>query len=169
MTEIPADVIVNAAHNSLMGGGGIDGVIHRKAGPELLNECLTLGECETGDVKITKGYKLQCKYIFHTVGPVWEIDELWNPIYSNAVKEIFLNQLRNCYFNSMLKASELQCDSISFPNISTGNYDFPKDLAAKIAIEEVSKWLDLKTNMINTVNFVCYDEENYNIYLNLLK
>ena len=169
MTKIPVDAIVNAAHNSLMGGGGIDGVIHRTAGPELLNECLTLGGCETGEVKVTKGYNLPCKYIIHTVGPIWDINELWNPIYANMVKEIFSNQLRNCYFNSMLKANELLCESISFPNISTGNYGFPKYLAADIAISEINKWLELKTGSIKTVNFVCYDEENYNIYFNLLK
>ena len=171
MTKIPVDIIVNAAHNSLMGGGGIDGVIHRSAGPELLNECLTLGGCETGEAKVTRGYKLPCKYIIHTVGPVWNIDELWNPVYIKAVKEEYSRLLRNCYTNSLKLVNDLHCESISFPNISTGNYEFPKDLAAKIAIEEVTKWLDLdlETASIKTVNFVCFDQENYNIYLNLLK
>ena len=169
MTQIPVDAMVNAAHNSLLGGGGIDGVIHRAAGPELVKECSTLGGCETGEAKVTSGYNLPCKYVIHTVGPVWEIDELWNPIYANAVKDIFINQLRNCYFNSMLKATELCCESISFPNISTGNYNFPKDIAVKIAMEEVSKWLVLTTGSIKTVNFVCYDQENYDIYSELLK
>jgi O-acetyl-ADP-ribose deacetylase (regulator of RNase III) len=156
ITQLKVDAIVNAANSRLLGGGGVDGAIHRAAGPELLEECKTLNGCQTSEAKITNGYKLPAKYVIHTVGPVWR---------GGKFNEAEL--LKNCYKNSMQLAQLNDCKSIAFPNISTGIYGYPKHEAAEIAIKTVQDFL--KDNEIpSTVYFVCYEEPNYNIYTELL-
>jgi len=152
ITKLEVDAIVNAANNSLLGGGGVDGAIHLAAGPELLEECRLLNGCKTGFAKITKAYKLPSKFIIHTVGPVWE-DGL------NNEKEL----LKSCYQKSLQLAIDNNITTIAFPNISTGVYNFPKNLAAEIAIKTVLKFL-LNAPSIQKVIFVTFDAENYEIY-----
>lgn len=156
ITSLKVDAIVNAANNTLLGGGGVDGAIHRSAGPELLEECRTLNGCETGDAKITKGYMLPAKYVIHTVGPVWR---------GGIRNEETL--LRSCYKNSLELAVKNKINSLAFPNISTGVYRFPKDQAAIIAIDEVQSFIN-KNNTIQKVYFVCFDDENYAHYSAIL-
>jgi O-acetyl-ADP-ribose deacetylase len=152
ITKIQADSIVNAANHSLLGGGGVDGAIHRAAGPGLLEECRTLGGCPTGEARITKGHNLPAKYVIHTVGPVYGKDP------ENQEK-----QLASCYENSLELAVEHNCKNIAFPNISTGVYGYPKDDAAKIACSAVNDFLE-KNKSIHEVIFVCFDEENFTLY-----
>jgi O-acetyl-ADP-ribose deacetylase (regulator of RNase III) len=156
ITTLEVDAIVNAANNSLLGGSGVDGAIHRAAGRELLTECQTLNGCETGASKITKGYNLPSKFVIHTVGPVWKGG-------NNNETEL----LRSCYLNSLVKACQYGCETIAFPNISTGIYAYPKKEAAEVAIASVKEYL-LKNEHPKTVYFCCFDEENYMIYLKLL-
>jgi O-acetyl-ADP-ribose deacetylase (regulator of RNase III) len=156
ITRIDLDAIVNAANSSLRGGAGVDGAIHRAAGPQLLAECITLGGCPTGEARITKGYNLKAKYVIHTVGPVWMGGEK----HEKAL-------LASCYRNSLQLAADYKCTSIAFPNISTGVYGFPKVLAAEIAIREVRTFLQINKSM-NRVLFCCFDSENYSIYNRLL-
>ena len=152
ITQMEVDAIVNAANKSLLGGGGVDGAIHRAAGPELLEECKTLNGCNTGQAKITGGYKLPAKYVIHTVGPVW-----------NGGKYREDSLLKNCYYNSLKLASRHGLQTIAFPNISTGVYHFPKEMAADIAISTVSDFLN-EDPSISKVFFVCFDQDNYQIY-----
>jgi O-acetyl-ADP-ribose deacetylase len=148
ITKLQVDAIVNAANHSLLGGGGVDGAIHRAAGPGLLEVCRLLGGCETGEAKITKGFRLPAKFVIHTVGPVWNDG-------THGEEEL----LASCYRSSLKLAAEHQCKTVAFPNISTGVYRFPKELAAKIALREVSNFL--KTNDIpEKVIFVCFEEDN---------
>jgi O-acetyl-ADP-ribose deacetylase (regulator of RNase III) len=152
ITRLKVNAIVNAANTTLLGGGGVDGAIHRAAGHELLEECKTLGGCPTGEAKITKGYKLPAKFVIHTVGPVWQ-----------GGKKNEENLLASCYKNSLKLASEHKIKTIAFPNISTGIYHFPKKRAAEIAIREVKSYLAEHSEIIKVI-FAVFDEENYNIY-----
>lgn len=147
------DAIVNAANSSLLGGGGVDGAIHRAAGPELLAECRTLHGCETGDAKITGAYNLSCKYVIHTVGPIW-----------NGGSREEADLLANCYYNSMKLAAENGVKSIAFPSISTGVYHFPVDLAAKIAVGTVKRFLDANPGTVEIVEWVLFDDKTYSYY-----
>lgn len=156
ITELEVDAIITAANKSLVGGGGVDGAIHQVAGNELQEACRLLNGCDTGDAKITKGFKLPAKYVIHTVGPIW-----------NEGKRNEEALLASCYNRSLEVAVENHCKTIAFPNISTGIYHFPKELAAKIAIENTTKFLE-KDNTIEKVIFVCYSKENYKIYKSIL-
>jgi len=152
ITKVEVDAIVNAANNTLLGGGGVDGAIHRAAGPELLEECRKLNGCETGQAKITKGYKLPAKYVIHTVGPIWR---------GGHKNEEQL--LASCYRNSLQLAAENGIKTIAFPSISTGAYRFPVNRAAKIAMLEISKFLEDKDS-IEKVYMVCFDEGTTQAY-----
>lgn len=159
ITKIETDVIVNAANTSLLGGGGVDGAIHRAGGKEILNDCIQIrnkqGGCKVGEAVITTAGKLRAKKVIHTVGP------RWNKGKSNEVEK-----LKNCYKNSLRLAVENNLKTIAFPNISTGIYRFPKVLAAETAINTIK---ENEFDEINEIMFVCYDEENYKIYQDKLK
>lgn len=157
ITKLKVDAIVNAANTSLLGGGGVDGAIHRAAGPELLEFNRKLGGCETGEAKISPGFNLPSKFIIHTVGPVW-----------NGGKSNEDKLLANCYINSLKLAVENKIKTIAFPAISTGVYHFPLERATKIAASEVKKFLE-KNESIEKVIFVCFDEETYETYKNILQ
>jgi len=152
ITKLKVDAIVNAANTSLLGGGGVDGAIHRAAGPELLEFNRKLGGCKTGEAKISPGFKLPAKYIIHTVGPIW-----------NGGRNNEDKLLANCYINSLKLAVENKIKTIAFPAISTGVYNFPLERATKIAVSEVEKFLE-KNESIERVIFVCFDEETYLTY-----
>jgi O-acetyl-ADP-ribose deacetylase (regulator of RNase III) len=152
ITKLKVDAIVNAANEKLLGGGGVDGAIHRAAGPKLLEECRKLNGCKTGEAKITKGYNLLSKFVIHTVGPVWNggnynEDEL----------------LTNCYLNSLKLAVENKIKTIAFPAISTGVYGFPLERAAQIAIKTVKQFIQADKS-IQRVIFVCFDDRAYQTY-----
>jgi len=159
ITEIQVDAIVNAANTSLLGGGGVDGAIHRKGGKAILDECIQIrnkqGGCKTGEAVITTAGNLPSKYVIHTVGPVW-----------NGDKEEKSKLLADCYQNSLTLAVENGIKTIAFPNISTGIYHFPKDKAAEIAVKAVKEFY--RISEIEKVLFVCFDDENYQIYKSIL-
>lgn len=156
ITTIQVDAIINAANCSLLGGGGVDGAIHKSAGPLLLEECLKLDGCEVGNAKITKGYDLKARYIIHTVGPVWQGG-------INNEHEL----LAACYQNSLKLARENGIRTIAFPGISTGAYGFPKDQAALIAVNETKRFLK-KNSLPEKVIFVAFDDESYRFFQKLL-
>ena len=156
ITKLDVDAIVNAANNSLLGGGGVDGAIHRTAGPKLLDECITLNGCETGDAKITSGYNLPARHVIHTVGPIWRGGNNGEP-----------EKLASCYRKSMEVAVANGVQTIAFPAISTGVYGYPKKEAAQIAINQVLTCLD-KMPEIKNVTFVLFGLENYDIYTSIL-
>ena len=152
ITKIRVDAIVNAANSTLLGGGGVDGAIHRAAGSELLTACRSLGGCPTGHAKITKGFRLPAKYVIHTVGPVWRGG-------NDGENEL----LANCYRTSLHLAEENGAKSVAFPSISTGAYGFPIRLASRIAIQTVRAFM-IAATCVERVVFVCFSESNYRIY-----
>src|ERR1700747_1714863 len=152
ITNLQVDAIVNAANTSLLGGGGVDGAIHRAAGPELLAECRTLGGCPTGEARITAGYRLPAKYVLHTVGPIWGGED-------RGEQEL----LASCYRNSLALATKHQVRNIAFPAISCGIYGYPIPDACQIALRETMAYLD--TNELpESVTFVCFGREIYDAY-----
>jgi O-acetyl-ADP-ribose deacetylase len=161
ITKLTVDAIVNAANSSLMGGGGVDGAIHRAAGPLLLEECKKIvrkqGGCKTGEAVITTGGDLPANYVIHTVGPVWQGGKQKEP-----------ELLAACYKNSLELAVENKITSLAFPNISTGVYGYPKQQAAEIAIHTVTEFLK-ENDFIDKVYFICFDEENYGLYESLVR
>ena len=157
ITKLKVDAIVNAANTTLLGGGGVDGAIHRAAGPELLEECGKLGGCPTGEARITKGHRLPAKYVIHTVGPVWHG--------GNAGED---GLLRNCYVNSLKLAEENAVRTIAFPSISTGAYNFPIERAARIAINTVQSALQ-KGGGFEKVILVCFSRADQEVYKRTLE
>jgi O-acetyl-ADP-ribose deacetylase (regulator of RNase III) len=157
ITKLNTDAIVNAANRTLLGGGGVDGAIHRAAGPGLLAECKTLGGCETGNAKITRGYNLPAKFVIHAVGPVW---------YGGRRNEDEL--LRGAYFNSLKHAAERKLESVAFPSISTGVYRFPFERACNIALNTIYDFLS-ENEFPRKVILVAYGKRDYNEYLRIFE
>lgn len=155
ITKQEVDAIVNAANESLMGGGGVDGAIHRAAGPELLEETRKIGGCPTGEARVSKGYRLPARWVIHTVGPIWR---------GGTRNEDQL--LASCYRNSLKAAVEIGAKTVAFPSISTGAYGFPLERATKIALEETKKFLEQDQN-IEEVRFVCFGKEAFDTYKRL--
>ncbi|TAK35812.1 MAG: O-acetyl-ADP-ribose deacetylase [Chloroflexota bacterium] len=156
ITEQKVDAIVNAANTSLLGGGGVDGAIHRAAGPALLEECRTLNGCATGEAKMTSGYRLPARWVIHTVGPVWHGGK-------NQEDEL----LARCYRNSLALAVQSGVRTIAFPSISTGAFSFPQERATRIAVREVRRFLESNSS-IEQVIFVCFGKQAYQTYLDML-
>lgn len=157
ITKLDCDAIVNAANKTLLGGGGVDGAIHRAAGRELLAECRTLGGCHTGEAKITRGYKLKAKYIIHTVGPIY------------SGKSSDAADLANCYKNSLDLARKHDIHSIAFPAISTGVYHYPLEEATRIALTTIDNWLKANADYDIEVIFSCFDKRTYSVYIDIAK
>jgi len=158
ITQVQVDVIVNAANTTLLGGGGVDGAIHRAAGPKLLLECMKLFGCETGKAKITKGYSLRARYVIHTPGPVWRGGK-------NNEREL----LASCYRNSMTLAKEYSLRTVAFPSISTGVYSFPINEASKISYNTVKTFLEENPDSFDKVIFVLFSDEAFDVYRGFVK
>lgn len=161
ITTLEVDAIVNAANSSLLGGGGVDGAIHRAAGKELLAECRTLNGCQTGEAKITAGYNLKAKHVIHTVGPIWEDKYDKNP-------DEAIELLTNCYVNSLKRAEENQLKTVAFPCISTGVYHFPNELAAQTAIKAIRSFTK-QSKYVKEVTVCCFLDKDIEIYQSKLK
>lgn len=157
ITNVRADAIVNAANKTLLGGGGVDGAIHRAAGPELLEECRELGGCDTGQAKITKAYKLPARYIIHTVGPIWQGGE-------SKEEEL----LALCYRNSLNLAKQYSLRTIVFPSISTGAYRFPIEKASAIALKTVKTFIEENPNILDKIMFVLFSDQDFGIYSHII-
>ncbi|MDO6704995.1 O-acetyl-ADP-ribose deacetylase [Photobacterium sp. 1_MG-2023] len=157
ITTLSVDAIVNAANHTLLGGGGVDGAIHKAAGPQLLSACRRLNGCQTGEAKITPGYQLPAKWVIHTVGPIWQGGD-----HHEA------QRLADCYRHSLMQAEEVGVRTIAFPGISTGVYGFPKQQAAEIAIATVRQFLEAQA-LPEKVYFVCFSDSETDIYQRLLK
>jgi O-acetyl-ADP-ribose deacetylase len=155
ITKVTVDAVVNAANSSLLGGGGVDGAIHRAGGPAILEDCRKIiarqGSCKTGEAVITTAGDLSATFVIHTVGPVWNGGNKQEP-----------EKLANCYKNSLRLAVDNNCNTIAFPNISTGIYRFPKDKAAMIAVNTVADYIK-QTSILHKVLFVCFDQENFEL------
>jgi O-acetyl-ADP-ribose deacetylase (regulator of RNase III) len=147
------DAIVNAANSTLLGGGGVDGAIHRAAGPELVQECRSLRGCGTGEAKITRGYRLPAAWVIHTVGPVWHGGHHDEP-----------ELLARCYRNSLALAAERGLRSVAFPSISTGAYGYPIDAASRVAVHEVRRFLDVHPSAFDRIVFVCFSQSDHDVY-----
>ncbi|HEX8334683.1 MAG TPA: O-acetyl-ADP-ribose deacetylase [Segetibacter sp.] len=161
ITKLHVDAIVNAANTSLLGGGGVDGAIHRAGGSQILKECIEIrnaqGGCPTGEAVITNAGNLPAKKVIHTVGPVWR---------GGSDEERVL--LSNCYFNSLDLAKKHELRSLAFPNISTGVFGFPKEEAAEIAVATTQRFIADEPDVFDEIIFICFDDENYKLYDNLL-
>ena len=156
ITRQALDAIVNAANTTLLGGGGVDGAIHRAAGPELLEECRRIGGCPTGEARITRGYRLPAKHVIHVVGPVWSGGGRGEP-----------ELLRGCYLNALRLAAQYELSSVAFPSISTGAYRYPIERAARIAVDTVQQELQRQTS-VRLVRFVCFSAADLAVYQRLL-
>lgn len=157
ITTLNVDAIVNAANSSLLGGGGVDGAIHRAAGPELVHECRLLGGCRTGEAKMTKGYNLSASYIIHTVGPVWRGGSSGEP-----------EQLESCYRSSLELAVDNQISTAAFPSISTGIYGFPVSFAAQIAVSTTRNFVEENPDALCEITFCCFSDKDLRVYSHVL-